>query len=225
MAGDRPPVEDFAGKTVINLGCGYMKLIGGINVDLYGTPDVRWDLEKTPLPFDDDSADFIHANHVFEHIHNWWELFKDCARILKLGGDLQINVPDESSTTALTYRDHVNVFSVVSFTGCLPGFTADRAGTNAWASEVNYTVPFVCYHYQQVPFAEYNWMRMWPFNYLLYFCMRHLRNFIWEQRFTFKKVDIDKFLEYLKLHPKKRTLSFRDLQWLCLKNTPHAPKS
>jgi ubiquinone/menaquinone biosynthesis C-methylase UbiE len=187
-----------AKKVIINLGCGHVKLIGGINVDLYGNPDVRWDLEKTPLPFDDESADYIHMNHVLEHVKNWWPLFKDCSRVLKTGCDLQINVPDESSSTALTYRDHVNVFSIFSFSGCMPGYTTHRAGTNAWASEHEVCIPLTCYEYRQVPYANYRWMMHWPLNHLLHFMSKHMRNFIWEQRFTFRKVDKDTFLKYLK---------------------------
>jgi SAM-dependent methyltransferase len=174
---------------LLNLGCGFNKYVGAVNVDLYGDPDVRWDLEKTPLPFESNSFDVIIMRHVLEHIKNWWELFTDCARILKVGGELHIYVPDESSRTALSYRDHHNVFTIFSFHGCMPGITPERSGTNAWASQYQEKVPLTCYRYIQTPHKEYNWMTYWPFNHLLFFCAKHLRNFIWEQIFLFRKVD------------------------------------
>lgn len=184
-------------KVIINLGCGFNKFIGAINVDLYGEPDVRWDLEKTPLPFTDDSADLIIMHHVLEHVKNWWDLFVDCSRVLKLGGELHINVPDDSSRSALTYRDHVNVFSPFSFHGCLPGWTPHRAGTNAWAQDIDRVVPLTCFLYRQRPYANYSWMLHWPFTFLLGFCARHMRNFIWEQIFHFRKADPREFAEIL----------------------------
>ena len=112
----------FAGKHVsgpvlLNMGRGINTEPDHINVDAYGRPDVVWDLNVTPFPWATNSVDGIQARHVFEHLENWWEAFVDCARILKPGGYLRIHVPDESSTTALTYRDHLRVFSLASFHG------------------------------------------------------------------------------------------------------------
>jgi SAM-dependent methyltransferase len=189
---------DQNAPTVINLGCGYNKLIGAVNVDLYGEPDVRWDLEQTPLPFEDASADLIIMHHVLEHVKNWWPLVKDCARVLREGGDLHIYVPDWSSHSSLTYRDHINVFSLYSWHGCMPGLTVHRPGTNAWARERFFEIPLTCYDYKRTPFKKYNWMLRWPLIYLYRFLADHMTNFVWEQIFYFRKVDPEKFLELLK---------------------------
>jgi len=168
---------------LLNLGCGKDKLSGFIGVDAYGSPDVCWDLEVFPYPWDDDSVDGIEMRHVLEHIGPWWDAFSECARILKPGGFLHIHVPDESSCTALTYRDHHHVFSLHSFYGIM-GYTP---GTNTWAATEQDSIPLVLESYYQVPHNDYQWMSRWCPR-LLRFCANHMRNFIHEQRFYFRKV-------------------------------------
>lgn len=184
MAGDRAAMEKVAKPVLLNLGCGTNKWPDYVNVDAYGDVDVRWDLNKLPYPWDDNSIDEISMLHVLEHIPDWWGAFSECARILKPGGLLRIHVPDESSATALTYRDHCHVFGMNSFFG-IHGYVP---GTNTWAATEQDSVPLVLRNYAQVPFKEYQWMTAWGARWLLRFCARHLRNFIWEQRFEFVKV-------------------------------------
>lgn len=175
------------GPLLLNLGCGtYKREAPWVNVDAFRecNPDVVWNLNETPFPWETNSVDAILMTHVLEHIENWWECFTECARILKPGGTLQINVPDESSSTALTYRDHLNVFNLASF----HGIVGRTSGTNAWAKSVEGTVPLMLENYYQVPFKKYEWMVRFPR--LLKFCAEHLRNFIWEQQFHFRKVEI-----------------------------------
>ena len=167
----------------LNLGCGLNKMVGFVNVDKYGKPDQFWDLDITPYPWADDSIDEIVLNHVLEHIGPWWDAFCECARILKPGGQLSINVPDASSDSAWTYRDHLHVFSPLSFHG-IQGLTS---GTNTWAITEEGTVPLRVMSYHKVPFSPYQWMIRWA-PWLLKFCADHLRNFIWEQRFVFRKI-------------------------------------
>jgi SAM-dependent methyltransferase len=142
-------------------------------------------LNVFPYPWGDDSVDGILMFHTLEHLDDWWGAFTECARILKVGAQLEIRVPDESSLTALTYRDHKHVFSNYSFHGI-----QDRRGfsTNAWAHLEDEIVPFEMVDYKRVPHNKYMWMTRWPFVYLLGFCADHLRNFIHEQRFLFTKV-------------------------------------
>lgn len=171
----------------LNLGCGFNKIEERfwINVDAFDNcqPDVVHDLNKFPYPWGDNSVDRIFISHVLEHLDDWWGAFKEMARILKLGGELEIRVPDESSRTAWGYRDHKHVFTKHSFFGA-EGFTH---GTNAWAlSEID-SVPLKMVNYHQVPFKQYEWMIRWCPN-LLFFCAEHFRNFIHEQRFIFRKI-------------------------------------
>lgn len=168
---------------LLNLGGGLTRAPGWINVDLYGKPDIVWDLDVTPYPWADNSVDGIKMFHVLEHLDNWWGCFTECARVLKPGATLEIRVPDESSMSALTYRDHKHVFSELSF----HGIHGRNHGTNAWAVEVEDSVPLRQTEYYRVPHKKYEWMVTWC-PWLLAFCGNHLRNFIHEQRFVFVKI-------------------------------------
>lgn len=181
MTGDRDH------KNALNIGCGFEKMDWAINVDAYEIckPDVVHDLNDIPWPFKDGSMEVIFAHHVMEHLKDWWAAFSECARILKPGGYLEVRVPDASSDSALCYRDHFHVFSMLSFHGIED--SQYRNGSNAWAATVEGVVPMKLIAYHQVPFPKYNWMRIFGLKWLLRFCADHLRNFIWEQRFTFQK--------------------------------------
>ena len=174
-------------RLFLNLGCGYKHREGFVNIDKYDicNPDLVWDLDVFPYPFDSNSVDGIDIWHTLEHVNDWWGVIVECTRILKPGAKMNVRVPDESSGTALTYRDHNHVFTEYSFHGIL-----DRSGwgTNAWAEIENDTVPLLMIHYGKIPYAQYEWMLRWPFKRLLKFCADHLRNFIWEQTFLFEKV-------------------------------------
>lgn len=180
----------------LNLGCGFTKFIGQnwTNVDKYEVcdPDMVVDLDVFPYPWPDNTFDYIYANHVMEHLSDWWLAFIECARILKPGGCFEMRVPDESSSSAITYRDHRHIFYCLSFHGI--GKVGEKnlfqGGTNAWAKTIEGTVPFEMIGYHRVPFKHYSWMRRWPFIYLLRFCADHMRNFIWEQQFIFRKYDV-----------------------------------
>jgi len=171
-----------AKEIVLNIGCGYKKLIGGINVDGFAAcePDVLWDLNKFPYPWKDNSVDKIYAYHIMEHLEDWWGAFKECARILKDHGTMEIRVPDPSSDSAMVYRDHLQVIGLFSFDGIINRLGG--RGCNAWAASQD-IVPMGLIRYAKVPFKPYNWIPIW----LLKILAKHFRNFIWEQRFLFIK--------------------------------------
>src|SRR4051794_16602760 len=84
------------GPLRINLGSGFAPIAGWTNIDLAGAPaDVPWNL-KHGIPFEDDSADAVFSEHVFEHIPigGGLTLARDAVRVLKPGGVFRVAVPD-----------------------------------------------------------------------------------------------------------------------------------
>lgn len=129
-----PPEYAFEGKTVLNIGCGYAtyKASNVINLDAYGTPQILWDLgDPRPLPLPDNSVDFVLANHILEHVPNWWHCFEECARVLKIGGRMEVWVPGMGSDSVLGYRDHINTINQCSWWG-IRNFIENP--NNAWAA-------------------------------------------------------------------------------------------
>lgn len=192
MGRDRGILVTVPNPRVLNIGCGHKKFVGAVNVDAFDTckPDIVWDLNKVPWTWaKDNEFDVIFARHVFEHLTDWWPAFSECARVLKVGGKLEIRTPDESSSTALAYRDHHHIFTAFSFHGIKDGnnIVTWRSGTNAWAITQEGTVPFKALLAAQIPFPKYTWML--HFHWLLQFCARHMRNFIHEQVFVFERIE------------------------------------
>lgn len=99
----------------LNLGCGGNILAGFENRDA----DV--DISK-PLPWKDNSVEFILAEHVFEHIspQDALRFLDECRRILKPGGILRLCVPVLDSLTVEHGRDivfnhgHIGVYTMNS---------------------------------------------------------------------------------------------------------------
>ncbi len=87
----------------LNLGCGQNLMEGYINVDKYASfsPDVIWDLEVTPWPFETDSVDEINLRHVLEHLGAQTEVFlsimKELYRVCAPNAVVHIAVPHPRS--------------------------------------------------------------------------------------------------------------------------------
>jgi hypothetical protein len=59
----------------LNLGCGSKRLDGYINVDKFGDPDLQFDLETFPYPWENNSVTEIKMHHVLEHLGQQTLLF------------------------------------------------------------------------------------------------------------------------------------------------------
>lgn len=96
----------------LNLGCGFFKKEGYINVDsnpdMY--PDILYDLNVEPYPFPADHFELIEADHVIEHLDRPFDIMKEIHRILKNNGMLKIKVPHFSR--GFTHPDHRRGFDV-----------------------------------------------------------------------------------------------------------------
>jgi SAM-dependent methyltransferase len=189
-----PPESNFGGLKVLNMGCGFAQFPAPnvVNLDAYDNcrpPDrsnfVKHDLSDTPLPFEDNTFDLIIANHIIEHIPNWWKTFCDCARILKVGGVIEIWVPGVGSDSILGYRDHINTINGCSFAGT---FGTYRNKTNAWAEnsylEESRKLKLVK-HYTRL--INVWWLNRAP-QFFKTFAAQHLRNVVLEDGYIFQKV-------------------------------------
>lgn len=100
----------------LNLGCGNDIRKGWINLDQYEHEgvDVIHDLNELPLPFEDDSFNFILCKNLLEHI-NYIPLMNELQRILKKNGRVYIRVPHFTSKSNYADPTHINMFSTKTF--------------------------------------------------------------------------------------------------------------
>jgi predicted SAM-dependent methyltransferase len=106
----------------LNLGCGYYKREGFVNIDRAKEcdPDMVIDLDPPfmplRLPFGDDSVDLIYSHHVLEHIIRFKELNNECYRVLKVGGKFEVIVPQGANPhVAFADPDHKRHFVYETF--------------------------------------------------------------------------------------------------------------
>ena len=101
----------------INLGSGRNPLLGAVNVDkeVAARPDVLWDLEQTPWPFEDNSADQIFCTHVLEHLGRetvvFFAVMKEIYRVLKPEAVCEIRVPHVRCSNFWNDPTHVRVIT------------------------------------------------------------------------------------------------------------------
>jgi hypothetical protein len=81
----------------LNLGCGNRHEEGYINVDKYGEPDLRHDLEVFPWPWEDSTVDEIVLRHVLEHLgqstETYLNIIRELYRVCKDQASIHIMVP------------------------------------------------------------------------------------------------------------------------------------
>ena len=95
----------------LNLGCGEKRPEGFINVDKYGEPDVRHDLETFPWPWEDNSVDEVLMIHVLEHLGQqpdvYIGIFKELYRICQPDAVIRIAVPHHRHDNFFADPTHV----------------------------------------------------------------------------------------------------------------------
>ena len=107
-------IESLLVKPVLNLGCGVVKFysFNAMNVDYNPNikPDILYDLNVFPYPFDDSSYNTIVMLHVLEHLKYPEKVIEECYRILKQGGKLIIAFPSERSEN-YHHPTHIQFFT------------------------------------------------------------------------------------------------------------------
>jgi hypothetical protein len=101
----------------LNMGCGYNKREGYLNVDISPVcePDVVCDLESLPWPWDNDSVDQVLFNHSLEHIGQNPRVFlgmmKELYRVCKNQARIEINVPHPRHDDFINDPTHVRIIT------------------------------------------------------------------------------------------------------------------
>lgn len=88
-----------------------------VDIDKNVCPDLEWDLNNLPLPFQDNSVDEIHAYNVLEHVgaqgdfRFFFAQFEDFYRILKPGGFICACVPETGNVWTWGDPGHTRVIN------------------------------------------------------------------------------------------------------------------
>jgi hypothetical protein len=101
----------------LNMGCGYRKLEGWVNVDLSPKcqPDLVCDLESLPWPWKDDSVDEVLFNHSLEHMgqdpRTFLGMMKELYRVCEDQARIEIVVPHPRHDDFIGDPTHVRVIT------------------------------------------------------------------------------------------------------------------
>jgi SAM-dependent methyltransferase len=101
----------------LNLGSGNDKIPGAVNVDMIpdNNPDIVYDLNQFPWPFEDNSFSYVHASQIIEHLNDTIRVLEEIQRITKPDGIVYIGVPHYSSRIAIADPSHVRYFAATTF--------------------------------------------------------------------------------------------------------------
>lgn len=136
-------VEQAAGLS-LNLGCGSNKIDGFINVDKYGAPDYKADLELFPWPWTDNSVAAVNMSHVLEHLGASADVFIgimcELYRVCQNGAQIHIAVPHPRHDNFIGDPTHVRVITpqVMSL--------FSKKNCEEWAKKGYANSPLALYH-------------------------------------------------------------------------------
>jgi hypothetical protein len=101
----------------LNLGCGFNKINGYINVDMFQAcaPDMLVDFEITPWPWHDNTIEGVMFNHSLEHIGGNSKVFlammKELYRVSRHNCYIEINVPHPRHDNFINDPTHVRIIT------------------------------------------------------------------------------------------------------------------
>jgi hypothetical protein len=128
----------------LNLGCGARQLAGYCNVDKFGTPDLRCDLEVFPWPWTDNAVSEVLLSHTLEHLGASVDVFlgimKELYRVCADGAQVTIVVPHPRHDFYLADPTHVRPISVVTME------LFSKKLNRIWQDEGASNTPLALYH-------------------------------------------------------------------------------
>ncbi len=125
----------------LNLGCGFDKREGWLNVDNFAecAPDQMLDIESTPWDLATSSFDHVLMKHVLEHVGADFETFaavmRELYRVTAPDGIVEIHVPHVRHDTFWSDPTHVRAFTPLSFR-----MMSKRQNREWIAARANYTM-------------------------------------------------------------------------------------
>lgn len=129
----------------LNMGCGHKKLPGYINVDIATecSPDVLFDLERQPWPWESDSVDLVLFHHSLEHIGAEVGVFKrimrELYRICCHGATVQIDVPHPRHDDFIADPTHVRAITPDTMS------LLSKKANEEWRASGNANTPLALY--------------------------------------------------------------------------------
>jgi ubiquinone/menaquinone biosynthesis C-methylase UbiE len=100
----------------LNIGAGDIKLEGYVTVDYDSNtnPDYVVNLEKDPLPFDNNTVETVVAHHILEHLgEGYFHCLKEIYRVCKPGAIVDIRVPHPRHDSFLADPTHRRPITIV----------------------------------------------------------------------------------------------------------------
>ncbi|MFN3551239.1 MAG: glycosyltransferase [Endomicrobiia bacterium] len=129
-----PALNEGFGLPVLEaIKCGCICVVSDIPVfrELFGNdciyinpennPDILWDLNNYPWPFDDNEFDMVYCSHCLEHLEDPKKALEEIWRVSKPNAKLVLIVPHFSSRLAWWDVEHKRAFS----SGLLHSFTEE----------------------------------------------------------------------------------------------------
>jgi len=125
----------------LNLGCGFDRLAGFLNVDHFPQcqPDVLLDIESTPWVLQSDHFEYVLIKHVLEHVgadfSTFLRVMQELYRVCCDGAEVEIHVPHYRHETWWSDPTHVRAFTALTFQ------MMSRRQNDEWvAKRANYTM-------------------------------------------------------------------------------------
>jgi SAM-dependent methyltransferase len=115
-------------KNKLNIGCGNDIRADYVNLDIAKLPgvDVVCDIDTNPLPFDNNTFEYIVCNDVLEHVEVA-KVLKEIHRVIKEDGIVEIRVPHFTSSNNFIDPTHKKMFSVRTFNFFIKKSMYDRS--------------------------------------------------------------------------------------------------